>query len=57
MRPNDNPFETADPFFHWLYVRCGRSGLLTSLIIVALGGVILVGSIVVMGLLLRVINP
>ena len=57
MRPNDNPFEHSDPFFHWLYVRCGRSDLLTSLIILALGGLLLLGSIVFMGLLLRVIDP
>jgi hypothetical protein len=52
MRPNNSPFETADPFFRWLYERCGRSDILASLIILVVGALAFVGSIVFMGLLL-----
>jgi len=56
MHPNNNPFETAGPLFRELYHWSGQSAVLTSLLILGIGAVAMVGSLLGMALVLGFVD-
>jgi len=59
MRPNDNPdtwLSTADPFFAWLFERCGRSFWLYVPAIVVFGALGFVAFVLGMAWLLQLFD-